>query len=233
MSDGYSIREAARAAGMTEEQLRRAILTGELVARPVPDDRQYLIGAAELRRFANLPAPEPAAERRACGRPSFWRVAVAVSVLMGAILVIIQLTPRRSPAVCLDCAAVRETAGSRCTPCGAVPRSRVRKTHLTELIEQAYPGECDHEWRRPAEIDSTRCGRPLTTVAVMDQADIFTRAAEVDPGGAADLVRWALRNPMTLERLQMLPDTDFENAGAFRAWFAELRGGPVLTSEPF
>ena len=113
MRELYSIRDAARAAGLPEERLRRAILTGALVAQPVADDRQYLIRASELRHFAGLPEPEPAADLPCCGRPSFLRMAVALTFIVGAVLLILQLSPRSVPAVCLDCGSVKEVFGSR------------------------------------------------------------------------------------------------------------------------
>src|SRR5205085_1129723 len=46
-----SLADASKRTGVPLERMRRAILVGELVAEPVPDDREYLIRAIHLDSF--------------------------------------------------------------------------------------------------------------------------------------------------------------------------------------
>ena len=55
MHEIYSIHAAARTAHVPVERLRRGILTGELIAQPVSDDRQYLVTGSNLRAFLGQP----------------------------------------------------------------------------------------------------------------------------------------------------------------------------------
>lgn len=85
----YSLREAARRAGVPDERLRRAILMGDLLAEPVPDGREYLIQALHLRPFftvaepASSPFPPVPARRR---KLAFWVVLLGFLLLVGLVL---------------------------------------------------------------------------------------------------------------------------------------------------
>ena len=189
MNRTYSIRGAARASGMTEERLRRAILEDLLVAHPVADDRQYLIDEAELRRFTGrAPAAEPAAK---AGAASFVRSVVLPFLLFSAGLLTLVLLSRSRPeaTVCLDCGAARKAEWVR-GHCRTVPLPRAADTFLTRCIREAYPAPCRHDWGRPGQVT----GGTSTTVDVLVRSGLLEAARKVDPRKAADLIRWALRN---------------------------------------
>ncbi len=85
-----SLRDAARRTGIPEEQLRRRILTGELAAQTVDDDRQYLVSLEDL-GLESPPAPRP----RSCSPFFFLKLAFALFLLaVTAAIVMPRMVPR-------------------------------------------------------------------------------------------------------------------------------------------
>ena len=198
------LREAARRAGMTEEEVRRKILLGEIAAVPVDDDRQYLVRLEDV----GIASPRPAAQRRSCGSFFFLKIAFALFLLTFiAALVTTAMSRKGTYSLCLNCAAVRHDAR---TCCGLEGDS------LTEAIRYAEPGTCRHEWVSLFP----RTGRSLRFLAEeMDRLGIVEAARKVDPKGAAELVRWCLGR----DWVSFAEQSAFKTREEFRAWFADLR----------
>lgn len=133
-----SLGAAARDAGVPEERLRRAILTGDLVARPVDDDRQYLVLEFDVRRFLGRPVPAPQKPARCCGNPL---------VLLLFLTAIILLT--------VGASAERFTSFYECGRCDAtrVERELEFLSVRFAVCSDTGPGRspkvsrtCDHSW---------------------------------------------------------------------------------------
>ncbi|HLF91897.1 MAG TPA: hypothetical protein VJB14_00400 [Planctomycetota bacterium] len=91
-----SLKDAARRTGIPEEQLRRRILTGELAAQTVDDDRQYLVKLEDL-GIASPPAPPVRS-----GSPFFFlKVAFGLFLLLvTAAIVMPRMVPRHPGISC-------------------------------------------------------------------------------------------------------------------------------------
>jgi hypothetical protein len=212
--DRVPLREAALRAGVPEEQLRRKILTGELAAAPVDDDRQYLVRLADV--GVSVPPPRPC-------RPKPCRVlrALALGVLLALLVAGCGVS---TTSLCENCGASRRTVEL----VKGVPIARTtRDGHVTPLIRRAYPGPCRHAWVTLWGTGggfTCRLGKAsdrAAAVAVADDLGILDAAAKVDPAGAADLARWVLKGGATTDEVMRwwkeLPR--FDTPEAFRGWF--------------
>jgi len=117
MEMNASLREAARRSGIPEEQLRRRILTGELAAEPVDDDRQYLVRLEDL-GIAAAPAAGP---RPVSGAPLFYlKIAFALFLLAMTGAIVTTACPPRCSLRNLDRQAIAVEAARRVDPEGAI-----------------------------------------------------------------------------------------------------------------
>jgi len=200
-----SLREAARRKGVTEDELRRAILTGELAAEPVADDRQYLVRVPA--------APKRPARTRRC----WFLRAAALGFLLSFLVAGCGVS---TTYLCENCGSSRRTVELvRGMPIAWTTRAG----EVTPLIADAYPGGCAHAWVFLCGTRSGWCwqkGEAFGRVAAVYEAasrGVLDAARDVDPRGAADLARWLLRGGATAEEIADAPR--FESAEAFRTWF--------------
>ncbi len=114
-----SLKEAARALGVSEESLRRKILLGEIVATPVADDRQYLVAVGT-------------APSRRCPRFRLLLWCVAAWAVLGTCLA---LGTRRIGETCVQCGSRKGTELLFGVPMNSVAVEGVGR-------------DCPHDWRR-------------------------------------------------------------------------------------
>src|ERR1041384_3468468 len=137
-----SLKDAARRSGLSEETIRRKILTGEIAAIPVDDDRQYLV------RLEDLGVPSPPEAGPAKTRAPYVCLRVAFGFFLVTLLAAIVTTAvgvRYGRAAqgwsrascCRKCAVFRQ--GSGCC-------SAYMSDNLTETISGGDPAPCRHEW---------------------------------------------------------------------------------------
>ena len=69
----YSLRDAAQGSDLSKDEVRRAIVLGDIVAEPVPDDREYLIPGRALQEHVRMLRPQE--------RPVFDRPADAIEIV--------------------------------------------------------------------------------------------------------------------------------------------------------
>jgi hypothetical protein len=198
-----SLREAARRSGISEEAIRRKILTGEIAALPVDDDRQYLVRLEDLGVAPPATAPERTATRAPilCLKLAF---ALFLVTMIGAIVTTAIGARRGGTSLCLNCALVRHDAGLHST---------FESDELTDTLGVA---DCRHQWIRL----TSQTGRSLRVLAEeMVHSGMVEAARRVDPKGAEELVRWCLGR----EWASYAERAAFATRAEFRAWFADLR----------
>ena len=205
-----SLKDAARRAGIPADEVRRKILTGEIAALPVDDDRQYLVRLEDLGIKTDAPA-----EGRPATRAPYLCLRLAFGLFLLTLLAAIVTTAvgtrccrlpddRGRDALCLSCGIVRHDAG------------RHASYEADSLTDALGLSECSHQWVSLYN----RAGRSVRVLAEeMNRLGIVEAARKVDPRGAAELVRWCLGR----EWGAYLEKASFTTREEFGAWFADLR----------
>jgi hypothetical protein len=204
-------REAARRQGISEEELLRKIVLGEVEATPVDDRRRYLV------RVADAPAPPSS--------PARWGVRILLAVLL---LLFLAGGTWGGSYFCTRCGRIQD----RVKIGFVIPVAwKTSETEFSEIVSKTYRARCGHEWM-------LRYGSGVTFLCLRGHGDRGWREAEsvldsgmlraaekVDPKGAADLLRWVLGHAGNFNaRCEERAKQGFESAADFREWFAELQG---------
>lgn len=127
-----SLRDASRRTGIPEEQLRRRILTGELAAQTVDDDRQYLVRLEDL----GIASPAQAPVARSCSPFFFLKIAFALFLLLVTAAIVMPRMVPRHPGI--SCCAGQTTLAQELHRRGIVEAaSRVDPEGAAELVRWA------------------------------------------------------------------------------------------------
>lgn len=238
-----TLADAAARYGIPEDDLRGAILLGELAADDSDDAETYVIDRAELHRYLIargwrfLATPKPVGR----GRARRWLKWIATTALLVFLL---------------PCCGTFSAASYRCTQCGiyrhrtefltVVPLgSRVQESELSRLIRASDATPCRHRWVFAGRSTSIMLGCNVKFVRrpQFETADVLLVAAsDMPPDLQADALRVARRalkapdsrydDPRAWDPLitaicrAKTPDEFRERLGAFEAFLARTGDSP-------
>ncbi len=181
----YSLREAARLAGVPEENLRRSVLLGEIVATPVADDRQYLVAASELSRYrgkkSTSSTPEPR-ERFFC----LAAFAIVAILSVGPLFICLWIGSfQEVDYFCGNCTRTLHTTRLRKT---VLITHRIEAGPFSRLVQRVYPAPCRHEW-----ISFREGGNRWRRLMTMEKEGVLSVIPESDGVGRVEFIRGVLR----------------------------------------
>ncbi len=214
----YSLREAARLAGVSEEDLRRRILLGELVAEPVADDRHYLVPASGLTPLLKKrPTPVQTGPTRAERVFCLSAFMLLAFLSIGPLVICLWIGSfQKVDYFCANCTRVLQISRLGQT---AVLSRQIEPGPYSHLIQKVEPAPCRHEWV------SFRQGRDRwNRLMALEKNGIFSALPESEEPAEVEFIRWVLHREAPLPEAGST-ETRFHSVRQIREWAQSPTGG--------